>query len=164
MAPNNTVRFSFEKIIMGRYFPQFWFNQIGNSCYFQGWHTTSTGGNVYQIKIEMSAWYPDQMPSMYLTFPLILRKFGGGLVDESSHAFHTRSYGPGGCAQICHFDPSRWDASKTCVGVATKGVLWCEAYDAHLATGMTIAAILEEWRKRQIGMNFSEILDHLKRR
>jgi len=67
----------------------------------------------------------------------------------SSHEFHTLSNGPDGCVQICHFKSEYWDASKTCVGVLFKGLLWLEAYDIYLKTGMSIASILINWKRRQ---------------
>lgn len=67
----------------------------------------------------------------------------------SSHAFHTLSNGPDGCVQICHFKSEFWDASKTCVGVLFKGLLWLEAYDIYLKTDMSIASILSNWKRRQ---------------
>lgn len=66
-----------------------------------------------------------------------------------THDFHTNSNGPGGCVQICHFSPANWDASKTCVSVMIKAVLWCEAYDVHMVTGLSIATIVDQFKRRQ---------------
>ena len=150
MMFQNTRRLQVEKGIMARELPQFIFFEIGNDSYFQGWHIVSTG-LLYQLKLVLSEWYPDQMPSLYVTYPLILWKYGGNTINSEgvSHAFHTFSNGPNGCVQICHFKSENWDASKTCVGVLFKGILWLEAYAMHFVTGMTIADILEQWKRRQ---------------
>jgi hypothetical protein len=146
----NTRRLQLEKVIMARELPQFMFYQMGNETYFQGWHAVLTG-LLYQLKLVLSEWYPDQMPSLYVTYPLILWKYGENTINSEgvSHAFHTLSNGPGGCVQICHFSRENWDASKTCVGVLFKGILWLEAYAVHLVTGMSIADILDQWKRRQ---------------
>jgi len=146
----NTRRLQVEKGIMARELPQFIFFEIGNDSYFQGWHIVSTG-LLYQLKLVLSEWYPDQMPSLYVSYPLILWKYGGNTINSEgvSHAFHTLSNGANACVQICHFKSENWDASKTCVGVLFKGILWLEAYAAHLVTGMTIADILKQWERRQ---------------
>ena len=147
----NTRRHQLEKAIMAKELPQFQFYEIGEDRYFEGWQRTSTGG-LYLIKLVLSVWFPDQMPSLYITCPQTLWKYGGGNINSegASHAFHTRSNGPGGCVQICHFKSENWDASRTCVGVFFKGILWLEAYDVHLAMGMSIEDILEKWKRRQI--------------
>jgi hypothetical protein len=148
MILESTRRLLLEKILMAREMPQFSLFSMGEDSYFEGWQFTSNG-SFYRLKIVLSEWYPDHLPNMYVTSPSVLRKYDGTILnsDGTSHAFHTLSNGPGGYLQICHFGPLNWDASKTCVGVATKGILWLEAYTRHLATGMTIAEILEGWKR-----------------
>lgn len=166
MMQENTERIQFERKIMARHFPQFGFYQGGDASYFQGWHTDSTKGYLYQLQLKLSPWYPDQMPSLYVTYPSILWKYDGGTINSEgvSHAFHTLHNGPKGCVQICHFKPETWDASRTCVGVLLKGILWVESYAVSIATRMPIADILEQWKKRQTGMNINDILNQWKRR
>ena len=67
--------------------------------------------------------------------------------DKTSHEFHTYGNGPNGCVQICHTQKQKWDASKTCVGVFFKGILWVTAYTVHLETGDSIANVLQNWGK-----------------
>ena len=150
MMLKNAGRLQLERRIMGRELPQFMFFEIGNDSYFQGCHIVSNG-LLYHLELVLSEWYPDQMPNLYVTYPLILWKSDGNTINSEgvSHAFHTLSNGPWGCVEICHFKRENWDASKTCVGAFFKGILWLEAYGVHLVTGMTIADILEEWQRRQ---------------
>jgi hypothetical protein len=149
---NFESRLQFEKSIMQHEMSQFLFYQMGNANYFHGWQTTRTLGRKYTLKLTIPAWYPDEMPSLFVVSPLTLPKYGGrGTINKEgvSHDFHTKANGPGGCVQICHFNPENWDASQTCVGVFTKGILWLEAYNVHLRTGRTIAEILVNWKRRQ---------------
>ena len=151
MMLGNTRRLQLERTIMAKQLPQFQFYEIGEHRYFKGWQRTSTGGR-YLLELDLHSSYPDEMPSLYVVWPVILWKHGGGNLNSfsSSHAYHTLSNGPGGCVQICHCKPSEWDASRTCWGVFMKGILWVEAHGVSMVTGMTIENILEEWKRRQI--------------
>ena len=103
------------------------------------------------MRVAIPKWYPSEMPSLYVVSPNRLRKFGCSsyINDEgASHPNHTMGTGPNGCVEICHFKPENWDASQTCAGVLAKGIMWCEAYDCHLVTGLSIAEILENFREK----------------
>lgn len=145
-------RLRLEREIVNRHLPQFRSYSYATNPYFSGAYTTTAGGRRYTLKLVIPSGYPDDRPSLYVTNPLTLRKFGyRGTVNKigASHDFHTWSNGPNGCVQICHTKSDQWDASQTCVGVLMKGLLWTEAYDAYMATGRTIAKILKEWQRRQ---------------
>jgi hypothetical protein len=148
-----------EKKIIAKELPQFKLFKVGNKIYFEGWHTTTTSRLNFQLKLPVPIGYPDVAPALYVTYPSILRKYGGGTINSIgiSHAFHTFGKGPGGCVEICHIGTGNWDASKTCVGILFKGMLWCEAYAVHLRTGLNISEILENWRRRQISWKKNEI-------
>ena len=62
MMLRNTGRILFEITTMAQQLPQFVLYEIGNETYFQGWHTISTNGYWYLLKLVLPAWYPDQMP------------------------------------------------------------------------------------------------------
>lgn len=144
-------RLDFEERIIAKHLPSFDAYLYGDNPYFEGRYTTTSGGRGYKLKLVIPSWYPSDMPSLYVTYPTRLRKYGysGSINNEgTSHAFHTKSNGPGGCVQICHFRSDNWDASQTCAGVLAKGIMWLEAYDCHLATGRNIADILENFRRK----------------
>jgi hypothetical protein len=145
-------RLQFEKSIIQHEMPQFQLYQMGDENYFHGRQTTTVLVRQYTLKLIIPAWYPDEMPLLFVTSPLTLHKFGGrGTINNEgvSHDFHTQENGPGGCVQICHFKSESWDASQTCVGIFQKGQLWLEAYDVHLCTGLSIAEILNNWKRSQ---------------
>ena len=140
-----------EKAILERTLSQFRLFRTANAWSFIGWQTTSIRNWDFQLTIPIPPYYPDQMPPLYVTAPNVLRRYGGGTINETegSHDFHTVHRGPHGCVSICHHKGSNWDASHTCLGIFTKGILWVEAYASHLVTGRTIAVILDEWAKNQ---------------
>ena len=144
-------RLEFERQTMSRNLPQFELSGFGSDRYFIGWQTTTIKRHRYKLKLNIPSYYPDKMPSLYVTSPVTLYHYNGRDTINSkgvTHEFHTQSAGPGGCIQICHYDSSSWDASKTCVGVFMKGILWLEAYETHLTTGKSIATILNNWKRR----------------
>jgi hypothetical protein len=144
-------RLAFEIKIMKHEFPQFRPYGRSGEYYFSGWQTTSIGTK-YKLRLNIPLFYPDHVPSLYVTSPHTLRSYKGGSTVNSqgtSHAYHTLSNETDSCVQICHFDSSNWDASKTCVAVFTKGILWLDAYEMHLTSGKDIATILSSWKRSQ---------------
>jgi len=149
---NFETRLRIEKALMSREMPQFELIESGKEKYFIGWYTTSLKRNRYQLKISLSDHYPDKMPNLYVVTPRILnKKRGNGTLNHigTSHAFHTLTNGPNGCVQLCHIGSQRWDASKTCIGVALQSILWTEAYEEYMKTDKLISDILVDWKRRQ---------------
>jgi hypothetical protein len=168
-------RLALEAKLMQKYLPQFRLVYGSIWHYFSGLYSPTAGGEpielkwdlpdfpslkipplagseYFELKLKISNYYPFEMPRLYVVYPSKLWKYKRkGYVNsvEVSHEFHTSSNGPGGCVQICHFSSNNWNSSKTCVGVMTKAILWVEAYCTYLATGISIAKILNEWMGRQ---------------
>ena len=141
-------RLSTEAKVLAAELPQFRFYNPTGETYVAGWVHPSNGHD-YQLKLVLGDDFPDEMPKLYVVSPHMLRKYGGGMANEMeiSHAFHTWENGPGGCVQICHCRPDRWDSSKTICGVMIKGILWLEGYARHLRTGQSIASFFDEMRR-----------------
>jgi hypothetical protein len=139
--------------IMAEEMPQFrLFQTRSGAYYFRGWQKTTVGETNYELKLLIPTLYPDEMPKLYVTSPTALWQHGFRRmvnIEGTSHDFHTLENGPGGCVQICHFKTALWDASRTCVGVFAKGLLWLEAYEVHLRTGRSITDTLSQWKRRQ---------------
>jgi ubiquitin-protein ligase len=115
------------------------------------WHKTLTEDRYYQLELAIPEHYPDEMPSLFVTSPIILPKYQNqGTVnnEQNSHNYHTGKNGPGGCVQICHSSSNNWDAAQTCWGVFNKGIMWLAAYDLHLINGKTVNENINElaWR------------------
>ena len=171
------TRLHLEAAIMAKEMPQFRLYQMNHERYFEGYHTTSSSSKRYKLKLDIPDYYPDEMPKLYIVSPLLLLKsfsdfqtivslgtpYGIQTINSmgTTHAFHTLENGPGGCIQICHFKSALWDASKTCIAVFMKGILWLEAYEVHLNTGMDISTVLNEWKRSQAWKPRKKELDGL---
>jgi len=154
MQTNNFKnRVQIEKTIFSKELRQFKYIRTANERFFQGIHKTSARGNRYELKIMLEENYPDKMPRMYVSSPKTLWMHGKNRIslnsEGTSHRYHTNSNSPEGYVQICHYNSETWHAAKTCTAIAFKGIIWCEAFDTHLNTGLTIAQIIENWEKCQ---------------
>lgn len=112
--------------------------------YVIGMVTTTVDRNLYELKLDIGPSCMDRKPKLYVTYPKVLKGYRWHKsINQrgASHAFHTWENGPGGCVQICH---SRyWDASKCCIDICLRGILWVELYDAYLRDGRSIAEHLK---------------------
>ena len=146
-------RVQMEKTIFSKELPQFKYNRTAKERFFKGIYKTSARGNFYELKIVLGKNYPDEMPRMYVASPKTLWVHGENWIslnsEGTSHQYHTNSNSPEGYVQICHYNSETWHAAKTCTAVAFKGLIWCEAFDTHLTTGLSIAQIIENWEKCQ---------------
>ena len=151
---NSTIdksRLQIEKEIVGTELPQFILIKSGKTPCFVGDYCSTSTNDRFTLRLELPDYYPDQMPKLFITSPITLRKSGGGRINDmgASHDYHTLGTGPRGCIQICHFDEVSWEASKTCVAVLIKGLIWLEAYCVSLLTSLSIAEIIDQWHRRQ---------------
>ena len=64
-------------------------------------------------------------------------------MNDTSAEFHTLS-GIDGHTHICHFKASLWTDNNTLYQVVMKGLIWLEAYEAHLRTGKSMDVFLAE--------------------
>lgn len=138
------LRLAFEKAVLEREIPQVRFHNCSQNTYVEGVFGVSGDWREYVLRVDLPDNYPDEMPSLYIISPHTLCRNGGGTINElgTSHAFHTKSNGPGGCVAICHCSPANWDASRTLVQVFIKGVLWLCAYQAHLETDRDLSEFM----------------------
>ena len=144
-SQSQKYRLALEKEILAREMPQFRFCNLSSDTYVVGKTTTSGRRRWYELTLLLPECYPDEMPELYVSSPVTLWKEDGCETvndEEVSHSFHTLSNGPDGCVQICHFKPDLWYPSIALTAVLMKGLLWLEAYEAHLRTGDDIASFL----------------------
>ena len=139
------VRMGLESDNLQKELPQFtlYFDRH-TAPYVTGLVTTTVDHNLYELKLDIGPSCMDCKPKLYVTYPKVLKGYRRHTTINkrgASHAFHTWKNGPGGIVQICH--SSHWDASKCCVDVLARGMLWLELYDAYLRDGRTIAEHLE---------------------
>jgi hypothetical protein len=123
--------------------PGFRFHDKTGDTYIEGWVTLNGTWIRNRLRLDIPPAYPNSQPRLFVTSPVILRKYRGrGKINDEgiSHSFHTLGTGHGGCVEICTVGD--WDASITCVKLLIMGVMWLEAYQAHLRTGKDIADFL----------------------
>lgn len=146
---SNPSRLQAEKAFLKEEMPQFSYHRRGDEISFEGWQNTTVGNSTFYLKVSIPRYYPDQQPNLYVISPHTLYMRNFGILNDlgMTHAWHTLENGPGGCVQICHYSVDTWEASKTCVGVFMKGIIWLEAYCVSLETDMTIAEIIQQWER-----------------
>jgi len=136
-------RLAFEEKLLQKYMSNFRFYDKTGDTYVGGWVTPNGTSKRYRLRLDIPDDYPDYVPQLYVTFPVTLWKHGGSgnlNDDKPSHRFHKQGTGHGGCVEICTVED--WNPSLTCVKLLIMGVLWLEAYEAHLDSGKDIADFL----------------------
>ena len=136
-------RLALEEKLLERYHPDFRFYNPTGDTYIQGWIQTN-GSNRYKLCVRIDDDFPYSRPELFVVSPKTLWLYGGrgtiNALESPSHAFHMLGTNADGCVEICHIRD--WDASITLVKVILMGILWCEAYDAHLRTGQDVCDFL----------------------
>jgi len=136
-------RLAFEEKLLQKYMSNFRFYDKTGDTYVEGWVTPNGTSKRYRLRLDIPHDYPDEQPEIYVTSPVILWKHGGHekLNDEGvSGCFHMLGTGHGECVRICTL--CDWEESLTCLKLLIMGVMWLEAYEAHLDSGDDIADFL----------------------
>lgn len=139
-------RFAFGEALVKKYFPGFSLSYDHNgNPYFAGWTGTRGRRNNYKLRLELSEFFPDSEPDLFVESPRTLPMFDGSQINSlgTSHYYHVHA-NKNGYVKICHTDD--WDSSCTCVMALLRGVLWVDGYENHLRTGETIHQYLKKLR------------------
>ena len=103
-----------------------------------------TNDKQYTLRVYLPSDYPSSCPEMIVSYPSsCLRRRDGSLMSGMSGADHILGLRDG-CTKICHFDSSLWKDDNTLYQVVMKGLIWLEAYEAHLRTGHSLNRYLQE--------------------
>jgi len=140
-------RLGFEKNLLEQYFPNrvTWIDPTGDTKVEV--RVTCTNDRQYTLRVYLPADFPNSVPDMIVKTPSmcrLTRRDGSELVGSPDHVYGSRD----GCTQICHFRPNLWRSDNTLYQVVMKGLIWLEAYQAHLRTGSNLSTYLSEmnWR------------------
>jgi len=137
-------RLSFEKNLLEQYFRGrvSWIDPTGDTRVEV--RVTCTNDKQYTLRVYLPSDYPSSCPDMVVCSPsCYLRKRDGSAMNSGNSDDHT--YGSrDGCTQICHFRPNLWRDDNTLYQVIMKGLIWLEAYEAHLRTGNSLSRYLTE--------------------
>jgi hypothetical protein len=129
-------------------FSVYWYES--SDTYEASGTTSSSSGKLYTLAIPIPSGFPQSRPPMYLTYPFPLYSEDGSRVSSLgvSHYMHTLAPSASGHVQICHWRDDRWHSGILLHKVFLKGLLWIEAYEQHLATGVSISEFVSTMKER----------------
>lgn len=144
-------RLGYEKGILTDYFGSkvSWINPTRRGDTRVEVRVTCTNDKKYTLRVYLPSDFPNACPSMVVIppsskwFSYYLRKKNGDKMNGMSASYHTLE-GIDGFTCICHFDKCLWRDNNTIYQVVMKGMIWLEAYEAHLRTGKLMNAFLQE--------------------
>jgi hypothetical protein len=139
------TRLGVEKAILEAYFPDDrsrWINPTASNGVAEVEVDVVTNSKKYSLKIIIPMDFPNSCPTLLVSKPSCeLKKRNGSMVsggeDHSWGSFN-------GCTKICHHRPQQWTSDLTMYQVFMKGLIWLEAYEAHLRTEKPIHNFLRE--------------------
>ena len=142
-SPAQRQRLSFEKNVLEKYFNNrvTWIDPTGDTKIEV--RVTCTNNKEYTLRVYVPTDFPNSVPDMIVKTPSmnkLKRSNGSELQGSLDHVYGSRD----GCTQICHFKPNMWKDNNTLYQVFMKGMIWLEAYEAHLRTGATLGRYLSE--------------------
>ncbi|KAK2563575.1 hypothetical protein P5673_013304 [Acropora cervicornis] len=128
-------RLAYEKELLEKYFGSrvSWINPTGNTRLEVS--VTCSNEKKYTLRVYIPSNFPNDCPRMVAIppqrtwFSYYLRKKDGSI---------------DGYTRICHFKASLWTDNNTLYQVVMKGLIWLEAYEAHLRTGKSMDVFLAE--------------------
>lgn len=138
-------RLAFEKDLLERYFRNrvTWIDPTGNTKVEI--RVTCTNNREYTLRIYIPGDYPSSCPQMVVSNPPYCLRKGYGIVmdlpNDDDHTWRSKD----GCTQICHYKPVEWTDDNTLYQVTMKGLIWLEAYEAHLRTGNSLSNYLQHY-------------------
>ena len=136
-------RLAFEKSLLEKYFSNrvTWIDPTGDTKVEV--RVTCSNDKQYTLRVYLPQDFPNSVPPMIVKTPwmtTLKKRDGRELHGVADHTYGTRD----GCTQICHFKPGLWKDNNTLYQVIMKGLIWLEAYEAHLRTGATLNRYLAE--------------------
>ena len=137
-------RLAFEKSLLEQYFRNrvTWIDPTGDTKVEV--RVTCSNDRQHTLRVYLPSDYPNSVPDMIVKTPgmtTVKSRSGGEMSGGSTdHIIGTRD----GCTMICHFKPALWKDDNTLYQVIMKGMIWLEAYEAHLRTGRNLNAYLAE--------------------
>ena len=140
-------RLGFEKTLLENYFRNrvTWISP-GDQTKVEV-RVTCTSNKQYTLRVYLPHDFPNSCPKMVVKTSSKLKAANGQLLEEYPGDNHV-GYTVGGYTGICHFRPNLWKSDNTLYQVVMKGLIWLEAYEAHLRTGQPLSQYLNEMKRR----------------
>lgn len=104
---------------------------------------TCSNDKQYTLRMYLPSDFPNSCPHLVVKTSSKLRARNGFLLEEYPGDNHL-GYTIDGYTGICHFRPNLWKGDNTLYQVFMKGLIWLEAYEAHLRTGRPLSQYLVE--------------------
>ena len=135
-------RLGMEKGVLEKYFPNrvTWINP-GHQTQVEV-RVTCSNDRQYTLRVYLPDDFPNSCPNMVVKSAM-LRAYNGVYLHQYPGDNHT-GYNIDGYSGICHFRPNLWQPNNTLYQVVMKGLIWLEAYQAHLRTGQPLSKYLSE--------------------
>lgn len=126
------------------------YHYASDDSYSASGTATANSGRQYRLWVPIPLGYPSARPAMYVMSPDPLRMFNGNPLSSMgvSHQMHTLAPSVSGWPQICHWRDTRWHSGILLQKVFLKALLWIEAYEQHLSTGLPIADFVSTMTER----------------
>ena len=147
-------RLAYEKSLLEKYFQNrvTWINPTEAGETKIEVLVTCSNDKQYILRVYLPPDFPNSVPPMIVKTPsmtTLKKRNGNGLHGIADHTYGVRD----GCTQICHFKPDLWKDNNTLYQVVMKGLIWLEAYQAHLRTGQPLNVYLSEMSSRGQSVN-----------
>lgn len=144
-SASQQTRLGYEKTLLEQYFRNrvSWIDPTGNTMVEI--RVTCTNNKEYTLRIYVPSDFPNSCPEMVVSSPSrCLSKRDGAEMCFGSDDDHTWG-SKDGCTKICHYKPAAWTDDNTLYQVTMKGLIWLEAYEAHLRTGNSLSDYLQHY-------------------
>ena len=136
-------RLAFEKSLLEKYFRKSvtWIDPTGDTKVEV--QVTCSNDKQYTLRVYLLPDFPNSVPPMIVKTPgmtTLKTRDGTELEEVADHTLESKD----GCTLICHFRPLFWKDNNMLYEVFMKGLIWLEAYEAHLRTGANLSKYLAE--------------------
>ena len=136
-------RLAFEKTLLEKYFQNSvtWIDPTGDTKVEV--RVTCSNDKQYTLRAYLLPDFPNSVPPMIAKtagMTTLKKRNGTELEEVADHTLGSKD----GCTLICHFRPLFWKDNNMLYEVFMKGLIWLEAYEAHLLTGANLSKYLAE--------------------
>ena len=145
-SASQRTRLGYEKQLLDEYFRGnrvTWIDPTGDTRVEI--RVTCSSNREYTLRIYIPVDFPNACPQMVVCNPshCLVRRNGAVMNsgDSEDHTWGSKD----GCTQICHYKPAEWTNDNTLYQVTMKGLIWLEAYEAHLRTGNSLSNYLQHY-------------------
>lgn len=101
-------------------------------------------GRAYDLRIVLVTGYPEVVPKVFVTRPILVDAAGEPLVFRGADPTMMLAAPESGTVSVAHTKAACWTRRGSALLALTKTRSWLEAYEAHLVTGLPIVSCLRQ--------------------